>query len=286
MLALGVLVLNPAHFPFFVAVAQEFNLAARGFAAGGSNLSSPVGSTGGDGGSGGGGGGSGGSLASSPAGAKTSLWGLSSPRSAAAGAVIAGGAADRFLPGGGSASSNGGVTQLRDVLRRDRNGTTLAIGAGLRSDGGAVTAKGSAAGEGGSGSPSAEQQQSHLPASPSPSESLLHSMGSGAPRYLAIWKVLERVRNVDPFRAVAEAAATVVQIVVDQAKALASARTRAHGAREGRGGSASHPTDDVAAAAMAAAGAGAAAAAAAAAGGVGEKGGAYPADALGTDARR
>lgn len=238
--------LNPDHFPFFVALAQELSLGAKDFnstrsgGGGGSssgNLNSPR-ASGGDGG--GGGGGSGGSHVSSPL---QAFWGgLSSPRSAAAAAVagVAGIGDARWTGGGGGGGRGAGALEVGggrvsgiDELNMGAQGTTqegppppIGIGAGIRSDGGdgsAVLAGGRVSGGDGKtgsdfSSPSDAQRSRRLV---SPSEPLLKKMGSGARTYVGLWRVLEKVRDLDAFPAVAEAAAVVVEVVVQKAEALA-----------------------------------------------------------------
>lgn len=298
VLALGVLVLNPAHFPFFVAVAQELALRPRGFsknANANTNAnahvnthiagSSPCGSFGGA--SGGSSGGSGGSLASSPVSSiRRSGWGLSSPRSVVAnsGSSISGGGRGGLRSSGGSrgmalqnvsgAVDIGGAVGAtaagqrgKEGMKRERGARAVLGGAGVHNadgrgggagvEGWGYTASPSAAaaataaampgvvGLGGSGAGSStespspasynsssselrqQQQQQHQNSNqpqqsqlPSPTKALLQTMGGTAHGYIALWRTLERVRDVDPFPAVAEAAATVIAVVMGPAEAL------------------------------------------------------------------
>lgn len=138
-----------------------------------------------------------------------------------------------------------GRTVQGDGRRQDRTHIP-GISAGVRSDGridgaglgGGVGVDGR---RGGPGRVSSSFLSNHYPQQKQfnchqPSEALLESIGTTAHQYMVLWDTLERVRDTDPFPAVAEAAAAVIGVVLEQVDVLASASAQGGaGAGAGKG---------------------------------------------------
>ena len=286
MLALGVLVLNPAHFPFFVAVAQELSLgsvaataAAAAVAAaaaeeedqdsddseadeedardaagwdegmrpgydvngnrrGGCGASSPR-----DINAAGGGDLLASSLSSHPVDVPKggpSLWGLPSPRLSSS--VNSGGRSLGEWVGVQVPAHRQQLLQQQEK-RMSINGGDSAGGIGSVPRGlvrGKLLAESQGAYPRGQNKQQRQrrrrrrrrrhkegQEQPHL------SEGLLQALGGeAAQQYAVLWRVLEKVRDVDPFAHVAEAAGAVIAVVMEQAEAFAAVRRAARAAEE------------------------------------------------------
>lgn len=131
-----------------------------------------------------------------------------------------------------------GRTVQGDGRRRDRTHIP-GISAGVRSDGG-IDGAGLGGGvgvdgrRGGPGRASSSFLSNHYPQQKrlnyhQPSEALLERIGTTAHQYVVLWDTLERVRDTDPFPAVAEAASAVIGVVLEQVDVLASASAQVGG---------------------------------------------------------
>lgn len=259
VLALGVLVLNPAHFPFFVTVAQELaiNRAAAAAVArkeaarrkggkgsssngGGSQSScraecgdsnvSPQRQSGSRGSAVAGGGGLAGRLSTSPP-LKSSRWVLPSPRlsssvNSSSGVALGGIGSHRGGWRGADANcgdaGGGGTTDGSTQQQQQQQWRARAEDANSVARG---LVPGKIGWGGGSvGCADREQQQ----ATPNLSEGVLQSVGAeAAQHYAALWTVLEEVRDMDPFPHVVDAAKAVIAPVAEQLEALTAARRAA-----------------------------------------------------------
>ena len=277
VLALGVLVLNPAHFPFFVAVAQELSVGAAaaveaaaaegrdaedgdetdGDLAGGKkgngpsiaadkngrrgggerNASSPRKINPGGGGDGGGGGRKQvvGSLSGSPIDALKgfpSLWGGGSARLSSS--VGSGGR------NGDSWAGREAPTQQQLWVGGEGAEEVSSLPRGLRL--GKLYSEDENVGEGREEEKVAEEEKDakeeeerkkDQEKKPRLSEALLQALGGeAAQQYAVLWRVLEQVRDADPFPRVAAAAEAVTTVVVEQARAFAAVRRAALVAEE------------------------------------------------------
>ena len=150
----------------------------------------------------------------------------------------------RAWAGGARAEDSGGSSsaanrRLQNEARKRDRVKNLGIGAGVRSDGrtdvtgsgGGVVVDGRRGGTGRS-LPSSYDNQPQQQKQPrrTLSEALVESIGGTAHQYVALWEILERVYDADPFPAVAKAAAAVVGVVLDEVDALASVQAVQAGA--------------------------------------------------------